>query len=61
MIIIILLFFVLIIHRCVYPWHYIDGNGLYNIFGKNKYGENKKQRMNRYISEIRQLEKEINK
>jgi hypothetical protein len=56
----ILLFFIfimLIFDRLFFPWHYIDGKGMYNILGKNKYGENKEQRIIRYKKTIKELQR----
>ncbi len=57
---IIFLFLYLSFERLYKPWNFIDGES-YNIIGKNKYGETKKERSKRLKKEIQAYVNYLNK
>ena len=54
MIFCILLYMFLILEHSIFPWYFID-NSPYNIFGINKYGETRQQRMVRFKYEVKRI------
>jgi hypothetical protein len=55
MVTLIIFIFFLILYKLFFPWHFLGCFGDYNILGKNKYGETKKQRDIRFKREIKQI------
>ena len=53
-IIILIVFLLLIFLKLFYPWKFLE-SPVYNILGKNKYGETKEQRRKRYSHEIDEI------